>query len=87
MHTTTTEDLQQQNVISKSKEAFDKQIKVAIKRSRQQYNKPGESSQCNNSIEIQKEKGSGVKYSCNYCKAVGYNTHSCRLKNKSNKSN
>ncbi|CAB4420630.1 unnamed protein product [Rhizophagus irregularis] len=48
-------------------------MKVAIQRSRQQYNKPGESSQCNDSIEIQKEKGSGVKYSCGYCKAVGHN--------------
>jgi hypothetical protein len=73
--------------ISESEEAFDKQMKVAIQRSRQQYNKPGESSQCNDSIEIQKEKGSGVKYSCGYCKAVGHNARSCRLKNKSNKSN
>ncbi|POG81821.1 hypothetical protein GLOIN_2v1470367 [Rhizophagus irregularis DAOM 181602=DAOM 197198] len=87
MHTTTTEDLQQQDVISKSEEAFDKQMKVAIQRSRQQYNKPGESSQYNDSIEIQKEKGSGVKYSCGYCKAVEHNARSCRLKNKSNKSN
>ncbi|CAB5362544.1 unnamed protein product [Rhizophagus irregularis] len=87
MHTTTTEDLQQQDVISESEEAFDKQMKVAIQRSRQQYNKPGESSQYNDSIEIQKEKGSGVKYSCGYCKAVGHNARSCRLKNKSNKSN
>ncbi|CAB5360724.1 unnamed protein product [Rhizophagus irregularis] len=30
MHTTTTEDLQQQDVISESEEAFDKQMKVAI---------------------------------------------------------
>lgn len=73
--------------ISKSEEAFDKQMKVAIQRSRQQYNKPGESSQYNDSIEIQKEKGSGVKYSCGYCKAVEHNARSCRLKNKSNKSN
>ncbi|CAB4425442.1 unnamed protein product [Rhizophagus irregularis] len=34
MHTTTTEDLQQQDVISELEEAFDKQMKVAIQRSR-----------------------------------------------------
>ena len=71
--------------MSKSaEEVFDKQVKEAIQRSRQQTNKPGESSQCSDNIEIQKEKESSVKYSCGYCKAIGYNACSCKLKNRSN---
>ena len=70
--------------MSKSaEEVFDKQVKEAIQHSRQQTNKPGESSQCSDIIEMQKKKG-GVKYTCSYCKAIGHNSCSCKLKNRSN---
>jgi hypothetical protein len=70
-------------MISELEVAFDKQVKKAIQYSRQQNNKPGEFSQCSDNIEIQKEKESSVKYSCGYCKAIGHNACSCKLKNRS----
>jgi len=69
--------------MSKSaEEVFDKQVKEAIQHSRQQTNKPGKSSQCSNIIEIQKKKEGDVKYTYSYCKAIGHNSRSCKLKNR-----
>ncbi len=47
---------------------------------RQKSSELGESSQCNNNTKIQKE--SEGKYSCSYCKGIGHNSRSCKLKSK-----